>query len=115
MPAHQQGIGGSGLQCRSVLPAGCIEYRLSLIHICKIAGKEDYADVRNVMIMGGSRIAVRTSQYVPGYMQLKIVDNDLNLSLIHICLQDNRHVHFQDGGSGRRRNRWEEPLYATDG
>ena len=30
-------------------------------------------------------------------------------------LQDNRHVHFQDGGSGRRRNRWEEPLYATDG
>ena len=26
-----------------------------------IAGKEDYADVRNVMIMGGSRIAVRTA------------------------------------------------------
>ena len=44
----------------------------------KIAGKEDYADVRNVMIMGGSRIAVRTAQYVPDYMQVKIVDNDLN-------------------------------------
>ena len=26
---HQQGIGGIGLQCRSVLPAGCIEYRRS--------------------------------------------------------------------------------------
>lgn len=30
------------------------------------------------MIMGGSRIAVRTAQYVPDYMQVKIVDNDLN-------------------------------------
>ena len=28
--------------------------------------------------MGGSRIAVRTAQYVPDYMQVKIVDNDLN-------------------------------------
>ena len=46
-------------------------------YIRKIAGKEDYADVRNV-IMGGSRIAVRTAQYVPDYMQVKIVDNDLN-------------------------------------
>ena len=46
-------------------------------YIRKIAGKEDYADVRNVMIMGGSRIAVRTAQYVPDYMQVKIVDNDL--------------------------------------
>lgn len=47
-------------------------------YIRKIAGKEDYADVRNVMIMGGSRIAVRTAQYVPDYMQLKIVENDIN-------------------------------------
>ena len=47
-------------------------------YIRKIAGKESYADVRNVMIMGGSRIAVRTVQYAPDYMQMKIVDNDLN-------------------------------------
>ncbi len=47
-------------------------------YIRKITGKEDYADVRNVMIMGGSRIAVRTAQYVPDYMQVKIVENDLN-------------------------------------
>lgn len=46
-------------------------------YIRKVAGKEDYADVRNVMIMGGSRIAVRTAQYVPDYMQVKIVENDL--------------------------------------
>ena len=43
-------------------------------YIRKIAGKEDYA----VMIMGGSRIAVRTAQYVPDYMQVKIVDNDIS-------------------------------------
>ena len=46
-------------------------------YIRKIAGKEDYNDVRNVMIMGGSRIAVRTAQYVPDYMQVKIIDNDM--------------------------------------
>ncbi len=52
--------------------------RKYLPYIRKIAGKEDYADVRNVMIMGGSRIAVRTAQYVPDYMQVKIIENDLS-------------------------------------
>ena len=47
-------------------------------HIRKITGKEDYADVRNVMIMGGGRIAVRTAQYVPDYMQVKIIENNIN-------------------------------------
>lgn len=47
-------------------------------YIRKIAGKEDYVDVRNVMIMGGGRIAVRTAQYAPDYMQVKIVDSDLS-------------------------------------
>ena len=47
-------------------------------HIRKIAGKEDYADVRKVVIMGGSRIAVRTAQYVPDYMQVKIIENSLS-------------------------------------
>ena len=28
--------------------------------------------------MGGSRIAVRTTQYVPEYMQVKIIENDIN-------------------------------------
>lgn len=43
-------------------------------YIRKITGKENYPDVRNVMIMGGSRIAVRTTQYVPDYMQVKIIE-----------------------------------------
>ena len=47
-------------------------------YIRKIVGKEDYPDVRNVMIMGGSRIAVRTAQNVPDYMTVKIIENDLN-------------------------------------
>ena len=47
-------------------------------YIRKIVGKEDYPDVRNVMIMGGSRIAVRTAQNVPDYMTVKIVENDFN-------------------------------------
>ena len=45
-------------------------------YIRKIAGKEDYPDVRNVMVMGGSRIAVRTAQYVPDYMKVKIIESD---------------------------------------
>ena len=40
-------------------------------YIRKIAGKENEADIRNVMIMGGSRIAVRTVQYMPEYMRTK--------------------------------------------
>ena len=47
-------------------------------YIRKIAGKENEADVRNVMIMGGSRIAVRTCQYLPDYMRTKIIESDLN-------------------------------------
>jgi trk system potassium uptake protein TrkA len=47
-------------------------------YIRKISGKEQYADVQHVMIMGGSRIAVRASQYMPDYMQLKIIESDIN-------------------------------------
>ncbi|MCD8261400.1 MAG: Trk system potassium transporter TrkA [Bacteroides sp.] len=46
-------------------------------HIRKISGKEHYPNVRNVMIMGGGRIASRTVEYVPDYMQVKIIEKDL--------------------------------------
>jgi trk system potassium uptake protein len=46
-------------------------------YVRKIAGKEDYADVKKVMIMGGSRIGVRTSQLMPDYMSVKIIEKDL--------------------------------------
>ena len=47
-------------------------------YIRKIAGKENEADIRNVMIMGGSRIAVRTVQYMPEYMRTKVIESDFN-------------------------------------
>ena len=47
-------------------------------YVQKIAGKEHYPEVRNVMIMGGSRIAVRTSQYIPDSMQVKIIESDID-------------------------------------
>ena len=46
-------------------------------HIRKIAGKEELPDVRDVIIMGGSRIAVRTAQLMPDYMNLKIIESDM--------------------------------------
>lgn len=47
-------------------------------YIRKIAGKENYSDIRNIIIMGGSRIAVRTVQILPEYMRTKIIENDIN-------------------------------------
>lgn len=44
-------------------------------YIRKIAGKENEADIQNVIIMGGSRIAVRTAQYAPDYMKVKIIES----------------------------------------
>ncbi len=46
-------------------------------YIRKIAGKEGLADVRNLMIMGGGRIAVRTAQYLPDYMNAKIIESNM--------------------------------------
>ncbi len=47
-------------------------------HIRKIAGKEELPDVRDVIIMGGSRIAVRTAKLMPDYMNLKIIESNLD-------------------------------------
>ncbi|MBO7261047.1 MAG: Trk system potassium transporter TrkA [Bacteroidaceae bacterium] len=46
-------------------------------YIKKIAGKQELPDVRDVIIMGGSRIAVRASQLMPDYMSLKIIESDI--------------------------------------
>ena len=43
-------------------------------YIRQIVGKEEYADVRNVMIMGGDKAAVRTAHTIPDYMNLKIIE-----------------------------------------
>lgn len=45
-------------------------------YIRKIVGKERYADVSNVMIMGGGRTAVRAAHNMPEYMNYKILEID---------------------------------------
>ena len=45
-------------------------------YIRKISGKEHYADVKNVIIMGGGKTAVRVGLTVPDYMNVKIIEKD---------------------------------------
>jgi trk system potassium uptake protein TrkA len=47
-------------------------------YIRQISGKEHYADVKNVIIMGGGRTAVRLAKVAPDYMDLKIIEMDEN-------------------------------------
>ncbi len=50
--------------------------RQYISYIRKIVGKEQYADVKNVMIMGGGKTAVRTIKELPEYMKAKIIEVD---------------------------------------
>mgnify|MGYP002520698205 FL=1 len=45
-------------------------------YIRKIVGKEHYVDVKNVMIMGGGRTAIRAAKTLPDYMNAKIIEID---------------------------------------
>lgn len=45
-------------------------------YIRKISGKEHYADVKNVIIMGGGKTSVRVARTAPDYMNLKIIELD---------------------------------------
>ena len=64
------------------LLAGDIVYfmtsKKSLPYIRRITGKEEYATIRNLIIMGGSRIAMRATQLVNDAMSVKIIENDLS-------------------------------------
>lgn len=44
--------------------------------IRRIVGKEGYADVKNVMIMSGGKMAARTALTMPEYMNAKIIEVD---------------------------------------
>ncbi len=58
-------------------------------YIRKIVGKEDYADVKNVMIMGGGRTAMHSAKKAPGYMDIKIIENDpLRCNQLNELLED---------------------------
>ena len=42
----------------------------------KITGKENYVDIKNVMIMGGGRTAVRSVKIIPEYMNVKVIETN---------------------------------------
>ena len=44
--------------------------------IRKIVGKEHYADVKNVIVMGGGKTSVRAALTAPDYMNIKIIESD---------------------------------------
>lgn len=46
-------------------------------YIRKITGKEDFSEVNSIIIMGGSRIAVRTTKLIPDNIKVKIIESDL--------------------------------------
>ncbi|MDO5460236.1 MAG: Trk system potassium transporter TrkA [Bacteroidales bacterium] len=46
-------------------------------YIRKICGKEEFTEVRSIIIMGGSRIAVRTTKLIPENIDIKIIESDL--------------------------------------
>lgn len=45
-------------------------------YVRKIVGKEHYADVKNVMIMGGGTTAIQAIKSLPSYMDVKIIERD---------------------------------------
>ncbi len=47
-------------------------------YIRKIVGKEHYDDVQNVIFMGGGKTAVRAALTMPDYMNLKIIESDID-------------------------------------
>lgn len=71
----------------TIIPGGLDELRINdlaylmttadyLPYIRKIVGKEHYADVQNVIMMGGGKTAVRAALSMPDYMNLKIIESD---------------------------------------
>ena len=45
-------------------------------YIRKIVGKEQYADVKNVMIMGGGNTAINAIKGMPAYMDVKVIESN---------------------------------------
>lgn len=46
-------------------------------YIRSITGKEDFTEIRSIIIMGGSRIAVRTTWLIPDNISIKIIESDI--------------------------------------
>ena len=68
-------------------------------YIRKIVGREHYADVKNVIIMGGGKTAVRAALAIPNYMNVKIIEKDIQRCerLNELLEQDETMVIHGDG------------------
>ena len=71
----------------TIIPGGMDELRVNdlayfmttreyIPYIRKIVGKEHYADVKNVIMMGGGKTTLRVVLTAPDYMNIKIIEKD---------------------------------------
>lgn len=67
-------IPGGNDELRNLDMAFFMTTREYIPYIRKIVGKEHYADVKNVIVMGGGKTAVRVALTVPDYMNVKIIE-----------------------------------------
>ncbi|MCR4994234.1 MAG: Trk system potassium transporter TrkA [Bacteroidales bacterium] len=74
--------------------------KLFVPNIRELVGKENYPDVRKVMIMGGGRIAVQTCHRLPDFMDVKIIEHDIDRCRALNELLDNDNV-LVINGDGR--------------
>ncbi len=83
-PYHVVAIGRND---DTIIPGGLDELRVGdlayfmttqeyIPYIRKIVGKEHYADVKNVIVMGGDKTSVRAALTAPDYMNIKIIEKD---------------------------------------
>ena len=94
----------------TIIPSGLDTLRLNdltyfmttkeyIPYIRKIVGKEHYTDVKNVIIMGGGKTAVRAALTIPDYMNVKIIekDNERCEKLNHLLSDSDAMVIHGDG------------------
>ena len=97
-PYHVVAIKRGG---ETIIPSGMDELRVNdlayfmttkdyIPYIRKIVGKEHYTDVKNVIIMGGGKTAVRAALTAPEYMNLKLIEKDVvRCEKLNELLEDN--------------------------
>ena len=62
-------------------------------YIRKISGKEHYADVKNVIIMGGGKTTVRAALTAADYMNIKIIEEDAaRCERLNVLLNDSNTI-----------------------
>ena len=84
----------------TIIPGGADELRLYDIvyfmtmtnyisYIRKIVGKEHYADVKNVIVMGGGKTAIRAAKEMPSFINTKIIEiNERQCDVLNEELDD---------------------------